>query len=165
MRSRYSGRRLAVVFGIAIAGLVLAGSIAYVSIPGFERRTSRVLQRKRRERERSSQLNLVNSDQATCTNGQTAVTWSQPGRRGMGPTGPAGPSDIWDSNHYGQTHSLVTGSQNQMAFSTSCRQAVTSYKRTSSPPVLPHPRFFRATSTLPPPSRSRGRTQRQPPST
>jgi hypothetical protein len=54
MRSRYSGRRLAVVFGIAIAGLVLAGSIAYASIPGFERRTSRVLQRKRRERERWS---------------------------------------------------------------------------------------------------------------
>ena len=120
MRSRYSGRRLAVVLGVAIIGLALVGSIAYASIPDSSGVLHGCYSANGANAKGGAQLNLVNSDQATCTNGQTAVTWSQTGPAGgtgpTGPTGPAGPSDIWDSNHYGQTHSLVTGSQNQVAF-------------------------------------------------
>ena len=118
MRSRYSGRRLAVVFGIAIAGLVLAGSIAYASIPDSSGVLHGCYSANGANAKGGAQLNLVNSDQATCTNGQTAVTWSQTGPAGgtgptgpTGPAGPAGPTDIWDLNHYGNG-SLAIGVNN-----------------------------------------------------
>jgi len=115
MRSRFSGRRLSVVFGITIAGLALAGSFAYASIPDANGVITGCYSANGSKQKNGTPLNIVDSG-STCSNGQTAIPWSQTGPAGAvgqtGPTGPAGPSDLWDFNRYGITSTLGTGHQN-----------------------------------------------------
>ena len=108
MRLAVTERRLAAaVVGVVAIGLA-AGGIAYATIPDSSGVLHGCYSANGANAKGGAQLNLVNSDQATCTNGQTAVTWGQTGPAGQtgptgptGPQGPGGPTDIWDLNHYG----------------------------------------------------------------
>jgi hypothetical protein len=111
MRFAFTGRRLAAgVVGVVIVGLA-AGGIAYATIPDSSGVLHGCYSANGANAKGGTQLYLVNSDQATCSNGQTAVPWGQTGPAGQtgptgpagptGPQGPAGPTDIWDLNHYG----------------------------------------------------------------
>ena len=125
VRFRFGGRRLGgVVVGVAIVGFA-AGGIAYATIPDSSGVIHGCYSGNGANAKGGTQLYVVNSDQATCSNGQTAVPWGQTGPTGQtGPQGPAGPTgpqgtagpagsiDIWDDNHYANGSHLEVGVTN-----------------------------------------------------
>jgi hypothetical protein len=118
-RFGFAGRRLAAgVIGVAIVGLAVAGGIAYGTIPDSSGAIHGCYSANGAKVKGGAQLNIVDSDVATCSNGQQAIPWGQTGPAGQtgqtgptgatGPTGQAGPTDIWDGSHYGGTANLTT---------------------------------------------------------
>ena len=114
-------RRTGIVVGVAIVGLAVAGGIAYATIPDSSGMIHGCYSPNGAKAKGGTQLYIIDSDQATCSNGQQPIPWGQQGPSGQtgptgpqgptGPSGPAGPSDIWDGSHYGGTANLTKDTQ------------------------------------------------------
>jgi hypothetical protein len=83
------------VVALAIVGaLLVAGGIAYATIPDASGMIHGCYNKTQ------GSLRVIDSDKAqTCSNGEAPLNWSQTGPQGIqgpkGDTGPTGPSDVW----------------------------------------------------------------------
>ena len=86
------------VVALAIVGtLVVAGGIAYATIPDSSGVIHGCYQKNQ------GTLRVIDAGTAqTCSSSETALNWSQTGPQGaQGPPGPTGPSDVWSVDGYG----------------------------------------------------------------
>jgi hypothetical protein len=93
--------RPAVVALAIVGGLVVAGGIAYATIPD----ASGVIHGCYNKTQGS--VRVIDSEKAqTCSNGEAPLNWSQTGPQGQqglqGPPGPTGPSDVYSVDGYDQ---------------------------------------------------------------
>lgn len=97
--------RPAVVALVAVGTLLVAGGIAYATIPDGNGVIHGCY------KTNSGTLRVIDSDQAqTCSNSETPLNWGQTGPQGaqgpqgkqgpQGPQGPTGPSDVWSVDGY-----------------------------------------------------------------
>src|SRR5439155_15299064 len=82
------------VVALAIVGaLLLAGGIAYATIPDSSGVIHGCYQKNQ------GTLRVIDTDKAqTCASSESPLNWSQTGQQG--PPGPTGPSDIWSVDGY-----------------------------------------------------------------
>ncbi len=86
------------VVALAIVGaLLVAGGIAYATIPDSSGVIHGCYQKNQ------GTLRVIDAGTAqTCSSSETALNWSQTGPQGaQGPPGPTGPSDVWSVDGYG----------------------------------------------------------------
>jgi hypothetical protein len=91
--------RPAVVALVVVGALLVAGGIAYATIPDSSGVIHGCYQKNQ------GGLRIIDTDKAqTCSSSETPLNWSQTGPQGQqgqqGPPGPTGPSDVWSVDGY-----------------------------------------------------------------
>ena len=87
--------RPAVVALTIVGALLVAGGIAYATIPDGGGVIHACYQKNQ------GALRVIDTDKAqTCSSSESPLIWSQTGPQGAGPPGPTGPSDVWSVDGY-----------------------------------------------------------------